>query len=96
MGLSYANDRVVALETCDELPLLDLNGEILGLHVPRDRERDVELVNLLRPLVRQGGLLLGLLCAGSSLLSGCRFCPLLAHGVISILRGSSSAYLCQP
>lgn len=72
--LSYINDRIVALETRDELPLLDLDGEILGLHVPGNRERDVELVNLLRPLVRQGSLLLSLPCAGSSLLGGCRFC----------------------
>ena len=64
----------MAFQTSHKLPPLNLNGKVLGFHIARDREGDIELVDLLRPLVRQCGLFFGLVCAGGSRFGGCGFC----------------------
>ena len=67
---TYADDRVLALDTRGELGLLDVDDEISRLQVAGDAESDVELRDGLVPLVGKDSLLLGLLCAGSSVLGG--------------------------
>ena len=70
----YVDDGVLALDARLEALLLDLNGEVPRLEVPGDGKGDVEVGDDLRPLVGQGGLLLGLLGAGSGVFSGGGFC----------------------
>ena len=65
---TYLDDGILALDARREGLLLDLNDEVARLEVARDAEGHVEVGNRLLPLVRQGGLLLGLLGAGSRLL----------------------------
>lgn len=71
---TYLDDRVLALDTRGELGLLDVDDEISRLEVTGDAESDVQLGDGLVPLVGKGSLLLGLLCAGSSVLGGGGLC----------------------
>lgn len=66
----------MTLETSRELLLLDINNEILGLHVARNVKGDVELGNGLGPFVRKRILFLLLLETSGGVLCGSRFCKI--------------------
>jgi hypothetical protein len=69
-GRTHANDGVLALDSRDELLLLDLDNEVSRLEVAGHVESNVQLANRLRPLVGQGGLLLFLLDARCRVVGG--------------------------
>lgn len=70
-GNTYANDRVLSLDPRNQLLLLDIHHEIPALQVTRHDDADIELADVLGPLVGEGSLLFCLLCAGGRILLGC-------------------------
>jgi hypothetical protein len=60
----YVDDGLLALDANYQLILLDIHDEVLALQVARNFDGDIEISNGLGPLVRERGLLLGLLGAG--------------------------------
>lgn len=72
--MTYTYDGLLSLDARRERLLLDVNDEVSGLEVPGDVEGQVQVADCLRPLVGQGGLLLGLLLARGRDFGGGRIC----------------------
>lgn len=69
--VSYVDNGLLALDTGNELLLLDIDDEVSSLQVTRNSKVEVEVADGLRPLVRERILLRLLLRAGGSFLGGC-------------------------
>ena len=86
---SHLYDGLLALDARRDPRLPEVDDEVPALEVSGDGEGDVDVADGLRPLVGEGGLLSGLLGAGSGLLGGVGFCAghTVSRGVARRLAG---------
>ena len=64
---TYRDNRILSLNACSQLLLLDLDNQVLALVVAWDLERDVDIFDGLYPLVWESLLLCLFLCSGCGL-----------------------------